>query len=274
MDKRKTQRILGILVIIALVIILFPLLFSKNEVAIQTTSVTAPAFPDKLNTATAVAPVDNQDNQQTTTVTPVAESTPASTNDAIVEIKPEAAPPPVANADAVEPNTAPITNNLQDPKQPTELSNASLDQAKSANTTDEPAKPDVQAGVEQSTISTEEENTAQPVVNKRSLKSTKNKAKTHHKPAHHEVANLNKPAWIVQMGSFKNKANARSLTDKLRAAGFNAFTKEVKLTKGGIRTHVYVGPEFKEASATKISRKIQHDLNLQSIVLPYKPLAL
>lgn len=286
MDKRKTQRILGILVIIALVIILFPLLFNKNEVAIQTTSVTAPAFPDKQNTATTMTTADNQNN--TVNTAPIVESIPAKSNDdGMIEAKPETVSPSVAkdtapaapNTDTNQPSAIPAMSDAQDAKQPTELNNASLDQTNSANTTTgEEAKHETQASVAPATLSTEEENTDQPspkpVVDKQTIKSSKNKVKTHHKPAYHEVAKLNKPAWIVQMGSFKNKENARSLTDKLRAAGFNAFTKEIKSAKGGVRTHVYVGPEFKEASATKISRKIQHDMNLQSIVLPYKPLAL
>lgn len=280
MDKRKTQRILGILVIIALVIILFPLLFNKNEVSVQTTSVTAPAFPDKLNTTTPITTVDNQD--KTVNTTPL-ETIPAKANDDNIAgtnaeaVSPTAAmdaPSPVSNTDTTEPSATPAMSNAQDEKPPLELNNSSLDQANAVNTTDEQAKPETQASVEPNTLSTVEEENPAPSVSKKTIKSSKNKAKTHDKPTFHEVAKLNKPAWIVQMGSFKNKENARSLTDKLRAAGFNAFTKEIKSAKGGIRTHVYVGPEFKEASATKISRKIQHDMNLQSIVLPYKPLAL
>jgi len=247
------------------------LLFNKNEVAIQTTSVTAPAFPDKQNTATTITTVDNQDSAGN--ITPIAKPIPAKSNDdAMTETKPETVSPTATM------NATPVTNNAEDVKPPTELNNASLDQPKSVNPMDEKAAVDTQASIEPATISTEEENTVQSapkqVESKQPIKSSKNKTKKHDKPAYHELAKLNKTAWIVQMGSFKNKDNARSLTDKLRAAGFNAFTKEVKLAKGGLRTHVYVGPEFKEASATKISRKIKHDMNLQSIVLPYKPLAL
>lgn len=295
MDKRKTQRILGILVIIALVIILFPLLFNKNEVAVQTTSITAPAFPDKQNPVTTA---ENQDNAVNTA--PIAESIPAQSNDnSATQATPEAMSPPVAmdatpavqnaepsattpaaaNADTPQSSVTPAMSHAEDTKQPTELNNTSLDQTNATNVTDEQTKHETEASVKPSTLSsTEEENTAQPVpkpvVNKHTIKSTKNKTKTHDKPVHSELAKLNQSAWIIQMGSFKNKANARNLTDKLRAAGFNAFTRELKTAKGGVRTHVYVGPEFKEASATKISRKIKHDMNLQSIVLPYKPLAL
>ncbi len=260
MDKRKTQRILGILVIIALIIILFPLLFNKNEVAVQTTSVTAPAFPDKQNPAATMTTADNQDN---TVNTAPLETIPAqSNNDDNASAKLETLPSPIGT------DVAPVASNTEPP----------VSNAQDTNTMDEQIKHETQASTEPAMLPPEEENTDQPkpkpVVNKPTIKSSKNKTKTPIKPILHEVAKLNQPAWIVQMGSFKNKANARNLTDKLRAAGFNAFTKEIKSAKGGLRTHVYVGPEFKEASATKISRKIKHDMNLQSIVLPYKPLAL
>jgi cell division septation protein DedD len=285
MDKRKTQRILGILVIIALVIILFPLLFNKNEVAVQTTSVTAPAFPDKQNPVTSITTAENQDN--TVNTAPIDESIPAQSNDNnSAQATPEVISPPVAmdatpaaTNEAPQPSAAPAMSNAEDANQPTELNNTSLDQTNATNITNEQTKHETEASATPSTLSsTEEENTAQPApkpaVNKHTIKSTKNKTKSHDKPAHSELVKLNQSAWIVQMGSFKSKANARNLTDKLRAAGFNAFTRELKSAKGGVRTHVYVGPEFKEASATKISRKIKHDMNLQSIVLPYKPLAL
>lgn len=259
MDKRRTQRILGILVIIALVIILFPLLFSKNEVTTQTVSVNAPAFPDQLNSPTTTTVVNNV-SQDTVNTTPITQ--PLSVDEAV--------------SDTNVPGTSSM-NQSQDIKQPLELNDASADEANSAKNADQ-AKNDIQQNAQAVTLSTEEENITpviqDSIVNKKSIKSSKVKAKSHYKPTHNDVAKLNKPAWVVQMGSFKNKGNARSLTDKLRAAGFNAFTKDVKSTQGSLRTRVYVGPEFKEAAATKTSQKIQHDMNLQSIVLPYKPLAL
>ncbi|MES2218548.1 MAG: SPOR domain-containing protein, partial [Pseudomonadota bacterium] len=61
------------------------------------------------------------------------------------------------------------------------------------------------------------------------------------------VADLKKAAWIVQLGSFKNKLNAERLTNSLRAKGYKAFTLE---TKSNGQTRVCVGPEFKQMAAT------------------------
>ncbi len=282
MDKRKTQRILSILVIIALVIILFPLLFNKNEVTTQTATVTAPAFPDKVNNPVVASTIDQPDPLNTT---PIAEPLPANANNNdAADTKQETVPSPLAEMNSTEPapathpptepNATSSINNTQDTKQSLELNNASPNQTDTVKVLNsEEAKNETSPSVEP-TAPPAEETVAKPVEKKPVIKSSHHKTKTHYKPARHHIAKLNKPAWIVQMGSFKNIANARHLTDKLRAAGFNAFTREIKTAKGGVRTHVYVGPEFKEASAAKISRKIQHDLNLQSIVLPYNPLAL
>ena len=43
-----------------------------------------------------------------------------------------------------------------------------------------------------------------------------------------QLAEMKKGAWIVQLGSFKNRINAERLTNSLRAKGYKAFTIETK----------------------------------------------
>jgi cell division septation protein DedD len=76
-------------------------------------------------------------------------------------------------------------------------------------------------------------------------------------------------AWVVQMGSFHNRDNAQRLANTLRAKGFKAFTREVKSS-----TRVYVGPEFKQASAESLITKLQTAVNIQGFVMTYRPLEL
>jgi cell division septation protein DedD len=85
------------------------------------------------------------------------------------------------------------------------------------------------------------------------------------------VADLKKSAWIVQLGSFKNKLNAERLTNSLRAKGYKAFTLE---TKSNGQTRVCVGPEFKQMAAATLASKIQSDINMHGIIMTYQPLAL
>lgn len=89
-----------------------------------------------------------------------------------------------------------------------------------------------------------------------------------------DLLNKTKAAWAIQMGSFKVKQNAINLANKLRAAGYKAFTREIKSASGRVSTRVYIGPEFKQASAAKLSSDVQHQMNMQGLVIPYKPLEL
>jgi DedD protein len=89
-----------------------------------------------------------------------------------------------------------------------------------------------------------------------------------------ELAKLTSPAWVVQMGNFKDKSNARRLADKLRNAGYKAFTKEIKSAKGNVSTRVYIGPEFKQTVALQLSNKVEQEMKIHGIVVSIKPLAI
>ncbi len=78
------------------------------------------------------------------------------------------------------------------------------------------------------------------------------------------------PAWAVQVGNFAVKKNAVHLTNVLNAAGYKAFTRDVKTTSGKTNTRVYIGPQSKQAAATQLSTEINHKLNLQAFVVSYK----
>ncbi len=75
-------------------------------------------------------------------------------------------------------------------------------------------------------------------------------------------------AWVVQVGSFSNSANALKLRDKLRAKGFTAFVEKVA---GGESTvyRVRVGPELKREIADELRDKLQKQLKLKGIVMGY-----
>src|SRR5204863_6139596 len=105
--------------------------------------------------------------------------------------------------------------------------------------------------------------------------SVKNHHSTKVKPLNinsNELAKLNSTAWAIQMGNFKDKNNAHRLADKLRVAGYKAFTKEFKSANGNTSTRVYIGPEFQRTSALSLSNKIAHETKIQGIVVSFKPL--
>ena len=76
------------------------------------------------------------------------------------------------------------------------------------------------------------------------------------------------------MGSFKDKSNAHRLVNQLRTSGFKAFAHVVTSPTGVVRTRVYIGPEFKQASALKLSTQIEHEVKLRGFIVPYKPMSL
>ena len=75
--------------------------------------------------------------------------------------------------------------------------------------------------------------------------------------------------WVVQVGSFAKKTNARELRNKLRKAGFAAFVETVDEAKGKL-FRVRVGPELSRESAEKIQTKIVGAFEMKGVVVPYQ----
>lgn len=248
MDQKRTQRIVGIVIVIALVIILFPLLFSKTETTTDVATVKAPPFPDQENTTDIAVQASNDASSTAQPLVDVPSSEKILTEKtADAEIVTKNAPPlmPAVNASP---------NESIKPVDSTEVSTTKL------------TEPVVAI-----------ENTSKPqtsVVKKVSptIKSVSAKSKPNHANPK-EIAKLNTVAWVVQMGSFRDKTNAHRMTDLLRKAGYKAFTHEVT-AKRGIQTRVYVGPEYKQIAALKLSSQIEHDLNMHGIIVTYNPLSL
>ncbi len=74
--------------------------------------------------------------------------------------------------------------------------------------------------------------------------------------------------FAVQVGAFADAAAATSLRDKLRAAGFNAFTDSVQ-TESGKRTRVRVGPAMNRAEADALKAQVKAKAGIDGIVRPH-----
>jgi DedD protein len=85
-------------------------------------------------------------------------------------------------------------------------------------------------------------------------------------PAHPSAAGVT--AWVVQLGSFSSAENAESLNKKLRQAGYSAFVEP--LQQGGTKVfRVRVGPELRRSSAQTVRDRLQANMGLEGIVVPY-----
>jgi DedD protein len=271
MEKKTTQRIIGVLVAIALIIVVLPLLASKNEEMTQNTSIKAPPFPDQASS--------NSASSKTVTSSPVitpamAEKINTAANQPNpqlpqqVTIKNEPTPPAPVRAAPSMSSTVVAQSNVTAPAP-----------VSSSEVIPAPSKPEptelVKSGVIPVVANNSESNHKDNFVPKNihTSKQVSKKIKTSSLQHHSVIQAHNKAAWVIQLGSFKEKNNARRLADKLRAAGYKAFMHEVN--KGdNAQTRVYIGPEYQEASAEKLSMKIQQQLKLHGFVVPYKPFKL
>ena len=81
-------------------------------------------------------------------------------------------------------------------------------------------------------------------------------------------ADTSKTGFAVQVGAFAATNEATALRDKLRGAGFNAFTESVRTDKGTL-TRVRVGPAMTRAEADQLKASVQAKLGIAGIVRPH-----
>jgi len=75
-------------------------------------------------------------------------------------------------------------------------------------------------------------------------------------------------AWVVQIASLSNKANAEAMVTQLRAKGYRA-----SLSSGNNVWRVIIGPELDRAVAENTRTKVLADdsLKMDAIIMPYRP---
>ncbi len=73
-------------------------------------------------------------------------------------------------------------------------------------------------------------------------------------------------AWVVQVGSFSQSANALALRDKLRKNGFTAFVEKYR-DKDKTSYRVRVGPELKRATAERHLEQLAAKFKLKGIIM-------
>jgi DedD protein len=282
MEKKTTQRIIGAMVVGSLVVIALPLFFGKGEApgkvattevapAVQVaadTNQTAPtAIPAQDTTAPQAAPTPTQDTiaPQAATASTQDTTTPQTATAPTQDTTTPPQPTPAQPAPAAVPPTQTTTPAQQTTTVPASSPNAA------ANSADNNSVEITQQVIDSVKTNTPvEEGKTTITIDKKPLKSKVAAQKSVHQQS---IAKLHQTAWVVQMGSFKSKDNAKRLTNKLRAAGFKAFMSTAK-NGDKERTRVLVGPEYKQASATQTSSRVNQAIKMKGIVVPYKPLAI
>jgi len=73
--------------------------------------------------------------------------------------------------------------------------------------------------------------------------------------------------WTVQLGSFSSDLNAKKLVDKLKAAGYKAYT-EPRLEQGVTVFKVRVGPTPGKAEAERLRQRIEAQFEARGMLVP------
>lgn len=74
--------------------------------------------------------------------------------------------------------------------------------------------------------------------------------------------------FAVQLAAFSKATDATALRDKLRSAGFSAFTEAVSTDKGAL-TRVRVGPVLNRAEADQLKVQVKSKIGIDGIVRPH-----
>jgi DedD protein len=83
------------------------------------------------------------------------------------------------------------------------------------------------------------------------------------------ATSITQDGWILQVGSFSQRANALSLRDRLMKSGYQASVKDVKAAGGTIH-RVLVGPVSDRPAAEKLRNKLASEQKLTAMVLENK----
>ncbi len=277
MDKKMKYKILGVFVAVGLVVILLPFFQKGDEVPSATALITPPAFPDQaiqVSSADSVAAAPQADLSAKT--------------EQAEQVASQAEPTAAATATDTTPVTTEATQASNEPTAVvSEAAKPKMDTPAAAATETVSVAPAVQQANNNPAVATPApvKHTPKKAPPKKVAKATVKpkytapKLLSYNRPMPPVAMNddglfaLKNPAWVVQLGSFNNKANALKLVNQLRSNGYRAFIQKVSTTLGE-NTRVFVGPERKHESARVLATQLESDLHLRGIIISYKPLTL
>lgn len=312
MDSKTKHRVLGVLVIIGIGVLAYPLLQSGNDIPSEQVLVKAPPFPDQatpLNQGPTPTVAPEPDNAPAA-ATPAAEPAPAAMPDSSASSE-NVTPDDTMRQqpdDIIAPSTSSTVVNVKAPdivspsQQTTQQPAATAAPQKPADTDAPAAAPAPQEP------SSSTESTSQPQQPSASLekattttsKIAKKTAKLSHQAARHVkpktvamaktkpaakpfnmprqddsngLLKLNQVAWVIQVGSFKEKGSAMHLVNQLRENGYRAFIQQLPSSDGS-NTQVFVGPENRQHLARALATQLQDDMKVKGIVVSYQPFSL
>lgn len=83
------------------------------------------------------------------------------------------------------------------------------------------------------------------------------------------LSQAQKEAWVVQLATFANKANANKLVNRLKSKGYEAYLEAVPGSEETL-TWVMVGPQDDKEKADKLKSDLKASFKMEGIVLSAK----
>lgn len=316
MDSKTKHRILGVLVIIGIGVLVYPLLQSGNDVPNEQVLVKAPPFPDQASplnqgpTPTVMPQPDNAPAAAAPVAAPALPDSSASsenvTPDDTMRQQPDDVIQPSTSSTVVNvkaPDIAsPATPTPDQPAAPSTEKPASNDATPTPPAAPAPSSDDVKAASPSASLDNETNNTleadvpaaekpvkvshqvsrhlkaktvaaAKPKFAKKSFASSVKAYTMPRQDDSNGLLKLNQVAWVIQVGSFKQKTAAMHLVNQLRENGYRAFIQQLPSSDGN-NTQVFVGPENRQHLARALATQLQDDLKVKGIVISYQPFSL
>lgn len=243
MQTKTKQRVIGGIVLLAVVAIFLPLLFHNSrpsaDLKLSTKVPPAPAKPEvqlQLPAISTPKPISTSvnigqaGNAQPQSSEAVAQETPA-ISQRILNTTPAA---------AVTPKVAEHVVKLHD------------NTTANAKTAEKPASRDLKT-------SAKAKQTVKPVASAK---------KTEAKPAQPLLKSSVPEAWVIQVASFSNSENAKRLVKQLRAKGFDVYTRENQLNQRTI-TRVFVGPIIDQRKVEQLQQQLKQQFQLKGVIKRY-----
>lgn len=78
-------------------------------------------------------------------------------------------------------------------------------------------------------------------------------------------------AWVLRLGTFRNKPNVDALLTKLETAGVKTFVKPVE-AKAGTLYRVFVGPELEKSKLEKAQQTLKELTGLDGKITQFQPI--
>lgn len=237
MEKRLKERLFGAFVLVAVTVIFLPMLFDDPHLIIETPTLSGKQIPP------APPPLDS-----TLSFEPPAE---------LKSVPPEPESTELAKASQSEPDAV---ESMEEEGEPTvaEIEKSSAPVPPTIAATPKPAASPVTPAP---TVSAKIEKPA-------STKPAKTPAAT---TLAREIPTLEKPAaYAVQLGIFSKQDNADLLIQRLRAKGFDAYSRTAFGDDTKIR--VLVGPRIDRKKAETLRDQIATEFSIEGFVIPYQPI--